>query len=217
MRRYGFHGLSYKYIAGRLRELSPEAARGRVLVAHLGSGASMCALQEGRSVDTSMGFSALDGLVMGTRCGALDPGVLLYLLRQGRSASAVEEMLYSHAGLLGVSGISADMRVLLTNKSAGARGGGRSLCLPCRPEAAALASSMNGLDGIVFTAGIGENSPEIRRRICERLAWLGLTLEPAANEANGLAIQASSSRIQAWVLPTDEELMIARHTFSLAA
>lgn len=154
---------------------------------------------------------------MGTRCGALDPGVLLYLMRQGLDASTLEEMLYSHAGLLGVSGISADMRVLLTSQD---RRAGEAIDLfvfRAAREAAALISSMGGIDGIVFTAGIGENSPEIRRRICERLAWLGLALEPAANQKNCLEIQVPSSRIRAWVVPTDEELVIARHTFSLVA
>jgi len=217
LRRYGFHGLSYEFIADRLKELSPEVASGRVLVAHLGSGASMCALHRGQSVDTSMGFSALDGLVMGTRCGTLDPGVLLYLLRQGLHPSALENMLYSQAGLLGVSGVSADMRVLLTSKSADAANAVDLFVFRAAREAAALISSMGGLDGIVFTAGIGENSPEIRQRICERLIWLGLVLDPAANRENRLEIQAPSSRVRVWVLPTDEELTIARHTFSLVA
>ena len=216
LRRYGFHGLSYEFIAGRLRELAPEVASGRVLVAHLGSGASMCAMHNGRSVDTSMGFSPLDGLVMGTRCGALDPGVLLYLLRQGLHASTLENMLYCQAGLLGVSGISADMRVLLASKSVEASDAVDLFVFRAAREAAALISSMGGLDGIVFTAGIGENSPEIRQRIGERLAWLGLSLEPAANRENRTEIQAPASRVRAWVLPTDEELVIARHTFSLA-
>ena len=217
LRRYGFHGLSYEFIAGRLRELASEVASGRVLVAHLGNGASMCALHNGQSIDTSMGFSALDGLVMGTRCGALDPGVLLYLMRQGLNASALENMLYSQAGMLGVSGISADMRVLLASKSLEASAAVDLFVFRAAREAAALASSMGGLDGIVFTAGIGENSPEIRQRICERLTWLGLTLDPAANRENRPEIQAPSSRVRVWVLPTDEELTIARHTFSLVA
>lgn len=217
VRRYGFHGLSYEFIAGRLAELAPEAAGGRVLVAHLGSGASMCALLGGRSVDTSMGFSALDGLVMGTRCGALDPGVLLYLLRQGLDESALEKLLYSQSGLLGVSGVSADMRILLASDKAEARDAVDLFAFRAAREAAALIASMGGLDGIVFTAGIGENSPEIRQRISERLAWLGLSLEPIANRESRPEIQAPSSRVRAWVLPTDEELVIARHTFSLAA
>jgi acetate kinase len=215
LRRYGFHGLSYEFIAGRLRELAPEVASGRVLVAHLGSGASMCALRNGQSVDTSMGFSALDGLVMGSRCGALDPGVLLHLMRQGLDASALENMLYSQAGMLGVSGISADMRVLLASKSAKAADATDLFVFRAVREAAALISSMGGLDAIVFTAGIGENSPEVRQRICERLAWLGLVLDPAANRENRPEIQATSSRVRVWALPTDEELTIARHTFSL--
>jgi acetate kinase len=217
LRRYGFHGLSYEFIAGRLRELAPEVASGRVLVAHLGSGASMCAMHNGQSVDTTMGFSPLDGLVMGTRCGALDPGVLLYLLRRGLHTSTLENMLYSQAGLLGVSGISADMRVLLASTSVEASDAVNLFVFRAAREAAALVSSMGGLDGIVFTAGIGENSPEIRQRIGERLTWLGLSLEPAANRENRVEIQAPASRVRAWVLPTDEELVIARHTFSLAA
>jgi acetate kinase len=216
LRRYGFHGLSYEFVAGRLKAVSPEIASGRVLVAHLGSGASMCAMKDGRSVDTSMGFSTLDGLVMGSRCGALDPGVLIYLMRQGMDASALEDMLYSRAGLLGVSGISADMRVLLTSKSAEASNAVDLFVFRAAREAAALISSMGGVDAIVFTAGIGENSPDIRRRICERLAWLGLALDPAANLENRLAIHATSSRVRVWVLPTDEEQMIAHHTFSTA-
>lgn len=217
LRRYGFHGLSYEFIAGRLRELAPEVASRRVLVAHLGSGASMCALHNGQSADTSMGFSALDGLVMGTRCGALDPGALLYLMRQGMNVSALENMLYSQAGMLGVSGLSADMRVLLASKSVEASDAVDLFVFRAAREAAALISSMGGLDGIVFTAGIGENSPEIRQRICERLTWLGLALDPAANRENRPEIQASSSRVRVWVLPTDEELTIARHTFSLVS
>ena len=217
LRRYGFHGLSYEFIAGRLKELEPDAAAGRILVAHLGSGASLCAIKDGRSMDTSMGFSALDGLVMGTRCGALDPGALLYLMRKGLDAAALEDMLYSHGGLLGVSGISADMKVLLASNSPKAAGAIDLFVFRAAREAAALISSMGGIDGIAFTAGIGENAPEIRRRICERLGWLGLMLDERANQESRLAIQASASRIRAWVLPTDEELVIARHSFSLAA
>lgn len=217
VRRYGFHGLSYEFIARRLREIAPESPGGRILVAHLGNGASLCALKDGRSVDTSMGFSALDGLVMGTRCGTLDPGVLLYLMRKGLNGAALEDLLYSRSGLLGVSGESADMRALLASKSHEAAEAIDLFVFRAAREAAAMVASMGGLDGIVFTAGIGANAPDIRRRICERLGWLGLELAQEANSRNALEIQGPGSRVRAWVIPTDEELVIARHTFPFVA
>jgi acetate kinase len=214
IRRYGFHGLSYEYVAGRLRELRPDLADGRIIIAHLGNGASLCALHNGQSVDTSMGFSTLDGLVMGTRCGALDPGIILYLLRQGLDASALEDMLYFRSGLLGVSGITSDMRELLASSNPKAADAVELFAFRVARESAALAMSMGGLDGMVFTAGIGENSAEIRSRVCERLSWMGLGLDTAANAKNLFAINKPSSPIKALVIPTDEELVIARHTFS---
>ena len=216
VRRYGFHGLSYEYIAGCLAATDPPAARGRVIVAHLGSGASMCAMIEGRSVDSTMGFTALDGLPMGTRPGQVDPGVILYLLAQkGMSAAEVQRLLYHESGLIGLSGISTDMRELLASE---------------RPEAAfaidcfvyraallsgALAAAMGGLDAFVFTGGIGENAPAIRARIADRLAWLGAQLDSGANEGGGPLISRPRSRVALYVLPTDEELMIARHTLAV--
>lgn len=215
IRRYGFHGLSYEYIAGRLKELVPDEAGGRILIAHLGNGASLCALQDGRSADTSMGFSTLDGLVMGTRPGALDPGIILYLLRQGMDGSTLEDMLYHRSGLLGVSGISSDMRALLASPEPKAADAVELFVFRAAREMAALATTMGGVDGLVFTAGIGEKSAEIRRRICERLSWLGLSLDMDANARNLLQINAASSAIKAWVIPTDEEIVIARYSFGL--
>jgi acetate kinase len=215
IRRYGFHGLSYEYIAGRLKELAPVHANGRILIAHLGNGASLCAIHNGYSVDTTMGFSTLDGLVMGTRPGALDPGIVLYLLRQGMDASTLEDILYHRSGLLGVSGISSDMRALLDSPDPRAAEAIDLFVFRAAREMAALATTMGGIDGLVFTAGIGEKSAEIRHRICEKLAWLGLSLDAAANDKNLFEINDSSSTIKAWVIPTDEELVIARHSLSL--
>jgi len=215
IRRYGFHGLSYEFIASQLKELAPQCADGRILIAHLGNGASLCALHNGRSADTSMGFSTLDGLLMGTRCGALDPGVVLYLLRQGLNASALEDLLYLRSGLLGVSGISSDMRTLLGSDDPRAIEAIDLFVFRAAREAAALAMTMGGIDGVVFTAGIGEKSAKIRRRVCEQLSWLGLSLDGEANTRNSFEINASSSRIKAWVIPTDEELVIARHAIGL--
>jgi acetate kinase len=213
--RYGFHGLSYEYIAGRLKVLVPERANGRVLVAHLGNGASLCAIHDGESVDTTMGFSTLDGLVMGTRPGALDPGIVLYLLRQGMDASALEDVLYHRSGLLGVSGISSDMRELIASPDPKAAEAIDLFVFRVAREMAALAMTMGGVDGVVFTAGIGEKSAVIRARVCERLSWLGLVLDTDANAKNLFEINASSSAIKAWIIPTDEELIIARHSFAL--
>jgi acetate kinase len=215
--RYGFHGLSYEYISNRLRELVPGHAGGRILVAHLGNGASLCGMHDGHSVDTTMGFSTLDGLVMGTRPGALDPGIILYLLRQGMDAPALEDLLYHRCGLLGVSGISSDMRSLLANPDPRAAKAIDLFVYRAAREAAALIMTMGGIDGLVFTAGIGENSPEIRRQICDRLSWLGLSLDADANTKNLFEINGPGSEITVWVIPTDEELVIAGHVFDLLA
>ena len=212
VRRYGFHGLSYEYIAGRLKQDAPDLARGRVIIAHLGSGASLCALLDGRSIDTTTGFSALDGLVMATRCGSLDPGVILYLGRQGHSLSDIEAMLYRRSGLLGVSGISGDIRILLASDDPHARDAIELFTYRIASEAAAMASALGGLDGLVFTAGIGEHAPAIRAAVGARLAWLGLRLEPAANAAGAACISAPDSTVDVRVIATDEEAMIASHT-----
>jgi acetate kinase len=216
LRRYGFHGLSYEYIASILPEAAPEIARGRVIVAHLGSGASLCALSEGKSVDNSLGFTALDGLCMGTRPGALDPGVVLYLFQTlGLSPKEVESILYKKSGLLGISGISNDMRDLLGKNEPDARLAVDYFVYRAAKEIGALASVLGGIDGLVFTAGIGENSAEIRRRICESSSWLGVVVDDQANAAHGPRISVPQSKVSAWVIPTNEELVIARHTGSL--
>ncbi len=216
IRRYGFHGLSYEYIAGRLRECAPTLARGRVIVAHLGNGASVCAMHAGRSIETSMGLTALDGLVMGTRCGSLDPGAVLCLMRQhGLSAAAVEDLLYRQSGLLGVSGTSSDMRVLLASSDPQARQAVELFVYRLVREIGALASVLGGLDGLVFTAGIGEHAAPIRAMACERLGWLGAVIDPKANAAHAECIAAPGSRLDLRVIATDEEGMIARHTRDL--
>jgi acetate kinase len=216
LQRYGFHGLSIEYIASVLPEVAPEIARKRVIVAHLGSGASLCALKEGRSVDSTLGFTALDGLCMGTRPGSLDPGVVLYLFQSlGLSAKEVETVLYKKSGLLGISGISNDMRDLLARSEPEARLAVDYFVYRAGKEIGALAAVLGGIDGLVFTAGIGENSPEIRRRICESAAWLGVELDAEANARRGPRISSARSRVSAWVVPTNEELMIARHTAAL--
>ncbi|MCL5776100.1 acetate/propionate family kinase [Limibaculum sp. FT325] len=216
IRRYGFHGLSYEYIAGRLREIAPEAARGRVIVAHLGSGASMCALADGRSVESTMGFTALDGLPMGTRPGQLDPGVVLHLVMQrGMAPGAVNDLLYRGAGLKGLSGVSSDMRDLMASAEPGARLAIDHFVHRVGLNAGMLAAALGGLDAFVFTAGVGENAPRIRARIAERLGWLGAGLDAAANEAGQTVISTRESRVALYVIPTDEELMIARHTLAL--
>ena len=216
VQRYGFHGLSYEYIASILPDVAPQIAKGRVIVAHLGSGASLCALRDGRSIDSSLGFTALDGLCMGTRPGALDPGVVLYLFQGlGLSTKEVETLLYKQSGLLGISGISNDMRDLLSHSEPDARLAVDYFVYRAAREIGALASVLRGIDGLVFTAGIGENSPEIRRRICEASAWLGMQLDARANEAASPRISVPGSSVSVWVVPTNEELMIARHTWSL--
>lgn len=219
IRRYGFHGLSYESIASRLPELAPALARGRVIVAHLGNGASLCALDHGRSIDTTMGFSALDGLVMGTRPGTLDPGVILYLLQErGMTASEVEDLLYRRSGLLGVSGgISSDMRTLLESPDPRAAEAVELFTYRIAREAGGLTSSLGGLDGLIFTAGIGEHAPPIRAAVCKRLEWLGVVLDPAANERGDALISAPQSRVEVRVIATDEERMIARHTLASVA
>jgi acetate kinase len=213
VQRYGFHGLSYAYIASVLPEVAPEIARGRVIVAHLGSGASLCALRAGKSVDSTLGFTALDGLCMGTRPGSLDPGAVLHLFQTlGRTVQEVETILYKQSGLLGLSGISNDMRDLLKSTGTAARLAVDYFVYQAAKHVGAMAAALGGVDALVFTAGIGEHSPEIRKRICEASAWLGLTFDDAANQRHGPRISAADSRISVWVIPTNEELMIARHT-----
>ena len=216
VRRYGFHGLSYEYVADRLRTVAPEIAAGKVIVAHLGSGASMCALAGGRSVESTMGFTALDGLPMGTRPGQIDPGVLLYLMGEKRmDAAALERLLYQESGLKGLSGISNDMRELQANPDPRAKLAVDYFVYRAALCAGMLAAALGGLDAFVFTAGIGENSSVIRARIAEKIEWLGASIDSAANAANALRISRPDSRVAVLVVPTDEELMIARHTVAL--
>jgi len=216
VRRYGFHGLSYEYIATRLPQVAPEIASARVIVAHLGSGASMCALAGGRSVESSMGFTALDGIPMGTRPGQIDPGVLLYLIEQkGMSAAAVADLLYRECGLKGLSGISNDVRELQASKDPRAQFALDHFSYRVALHAGMLASALGGLDAFVFTAGIGENSADVRARVAARLEWLGAELDAAANAAHAMLISRQGSRLALYVIPTDEELMIARHTCAL--
>jgi acetate kinase len=216
VRRYGFHGLSYEYIAGRLPQVAPEIASGRVIIAHLGSGASMCALSKGRSVESTMGFTALDGLPMGTRPGQIDPGVVLFLIEQkGMRATEVQEFLYHECGLKGLSGISNDVRELEASADARAQFALDYLCYRVGLYAGMLAAALQGLDAFVFTAGVGENSAGVRARICANLAWLGAILDADANAAHATRISRPESRIGLYVIPTDEELMIARHTQAL--
>jgi acetate kinase len=213
VRRYGFHGLSYEYIASVLPGIDARASAGRTVVAHLGNGASMCALSAGKSVAATMGFTALDGLPMGTRCGSLDPGVLLYLMdRHGMDTRALEQLLYQQSGLLGVSGVSSDMRALLTSRDPLAAEALDLFVYRIGRELGSLAVALGGLDALVFTGGIGENAAPIRARVCRDAAWLGLELDEAANEAGGPRISTAGSRVTAWVVPTNEELMIAQHT-----
>jgi acetate kinase len=213
VRRYGFHGLSYEYVAGRLKEIAPDLAEGRVIVAHLGNGASLCALHQGRSVASTMGFTAVDGLLMGTRCGALDPGVLIYLMdAQGMGPRELEDLVYRRSGLLGVSGVSSDMRKLRASAEPAAAEAIRLFVYRVVREIGSLAAALGGLDGLVFTAGIGENDPDTRAEIAADCAWLGLALDPTRNADGGGRISRDDSYIQAWVVPTDEEAMIAHHT-----
>lgn len=218
VRRYGFHGLSYEFIVRRLREVYPEAAQSRLIIAHLGSGASMCALSGGRSVESTMGFTALDGLPMGTRPGQIDPGVLLYLISErGMTARAVQDLLYGDCGLKGLSGVSNDMRVLETSNAPASALAVEYFAYRVGLYAGMLAAALGGLDTFVFTAGIGENSAATRARIAEKLAWLGATLDPQANAAHKPVISGPDSRVKLCVIPTDEELMIAEHTLALIA
>ncbi|MBZ9656432.1 acetate/propionate family kinase [Phyllobacterium lublinensis] len=216
VRRYGFHGLSYEYVAARLAEIAPGIGSGRVIIAHLGSGASMCALYGGRSVESTLGFTALDGLPMGTRCGQIDPGVLLYLLQQhGMTAAQLQDLLYKESGLKGLSGVSNDVRDLLASDSLGATLALDHFVHRIGLNAGALAAAVGGLDAFVFTAGVGENSPVMRARISSKLAWLGASLDAGRNDAGDLLISSDDSKVAIYVVPTDEELMIARHTVAL--
>lgn len=218
VRRYGFHGLSYEYIADRLRQVAPVAAKGRVIVAHLGSGASMCALNNGQSIESTFGFTALDGLPMGTRPGQLDPGVVLYLIAEkGMSAAAVQDLFYKESGLKGLSGVSNDVRELQDSKNPRAAFALEYFVYRAGLFAGMLAAALGGIDAFVFTAGIGENSPTIRARIAERLSWLGVSLDSGANTASAQVISRKDSRVAVYVIPTNEELMIARHTLDLIA
>ena len=218
VRRYGFHGLSYEYIASVLPQHDERAAKGRTIVLHLGNGSSMCAMASCRSVASTMGFTAADGLPMGTRCGNLDPGVMLYLLDElEMDARAIEKLIYQQSGLLGVSGISSDMRTLEASSEPGARTAIDLFVYRIGRELGSLAAALGGLDAIVFTAGIGENSASLRERVCRDAAWLGVELDAAANESGGPRISTPKSRVAAWVFPTNEELMIARQTRALLA
>ncbi len=213
VRRYGFHGLSYEYIASVLPQFSPRAAQGRTIVLHLGNGASMCAMQAGRSVASTMGFTAVEGLMMGTRTGSLDPGVVLYLMdQQGMDARAIEKLLYSQSGLLGVSGVSSDMRTLLGSSEPRAQLAIDLYCYRIRRELGSLAAALGGVDALVFTAGVGENSAAIRARVLADAAWLGVEVDAAANDAGGPRLTTAASRVEAFAVPTNEELMIATHT-----
>jgi len=224
VRRYGFHGISYEYIASQLPEVTkevtqeltqqvaPEIAEGRIIVAHLGNGASLCALHHRKSVDTTMSFTVLDGICMGTRPGGLDPGAVLYLFQERKmSARQVEDTLYHRSGMLGISGISSDMRELLKSSSPAAKLALDYFIYRIAKEIGALAAVLGGLEALVFTAGIGENSVPIRKRICEAAAWLGISLDSEANEKASPRISTAGSKVSAWIIPTNEELMIARH------
>jgi len=214
--RYGFHGLSYEYIAGVLPEYDERAASGKAIVLHLGNGSSMCAISEGQSVGSTMGFTAADGLPMGTRCGSLDPGVVLYLIDElGMDARGVEKLIYQQSGLLGVSGISSDMRTLEASDDPRAKAAIDLYVYRIGRELGSLAAALGGVDAIVFTAGIGENSRRLRERVCRDAAWLGVEVAVDANESGAARISTAASRVSAWVIPTNEELMIARHTRAL--
>jgi acetate kinase len=211
IRRYGFHGLSFEFIAGRLAEISPILAGKRTVAAHLGNGGSLCAMRNGRSVDTTMGLTPLDGLMMGTRCGVIDPGVLLYLQQQGgMSADEVQDMLYKDSGLLGVSGISADMRVLLASEAPAAAEAIDLFTFRIAREVAAMANTLGGLECLVFAGGIGEHSREIRQQVCDRLRWLGVIMDHSANDELKECVSAENSEVDIRVIPTSEETTIAR-------
>jgi acetate kinase len=218
VRRYGFHGLSYQHVARRLAEIAPEVAFGRVIVAHLGAGASLCALRDGRSIATTMGFTAVDGLMMGTRCGALDPGVMLYLMDEyGMGARDLEALIYRESGLLGVSGVSSDMRTLRTSSDPSAREAIDLFVYRILREIGSLAAALGGLDALVFTAGIGENDADTRAEVAAGCAWLGAVLDPEANRSGQTRIAAAASRLDILVIPTDEETEIARSVAELLA
>ena len=213
VRRYGFHGLSYEYIASVLPTMDRHAGDGRTVVAHLGNGSSMCAMSDGRSIATTMSFTALDGLMMGTRCGAIDPGVLLYLIEHhGMTGDSLQRLLYEQSGLLGVSGISSDMRELLSSSDPRAVEALELFVYRIGRELGSLAGALGGLDALVFTGGIGENAVSIRARVCRDASWLGLEFDEEANANGGPCISREGSRVSAWVIPTNEELMIAMHT-----
>jgi acetate kinase len=216
VQRYGFHGLSYEYIASVLADFDAALSHGRVVVAHLGNGASLCAMREGRSIASTMGLTALDGLMMGTRCGSLDPGVILYLIEElGMDARALETLLYKESGLLGVSGISSDMRTLLASDLPRAQEAIDLFVYRFRRELGSMVAALDGLDALVFTGGIGEHAVAIRERVCRDAAWLGVELDPKANEGGGPRISPEKARLSVWVIPTDEERTIARHTREL--
>ncbi|WP_293881343.1 acetate/propionate family kinase [Sphingomonas sp.] len=214
VRRYGFHGLSYEYIARRVTIELPALAKGRVIVAHLGAGASLCALDKGVSIANTFGISVLDGLVMATRCGSLDPGVILYLGRLGHSLPDIEDMLYNRSGLLGVSGISGDIRVLLASDLPQAQEAIELFTYRIALEVGAMTSALGGVDGIVFTAGIGQHAPKIRAAVCERLGWLGVQLDQAANDKGAFQVSTAGSKVDVRVIATDEEAMIAQHVLT---
>jgi acetate kinase len=216
IRRYGFHGLSYECIVSVLPRIAPECADGKLIVAHLGNGASMCAIERGRSVATTMGLTAVDGLPMGTRTGTLDPGVILYLLQhEGMDPQTLEHLIYERSGLLGVSGLSSDMRTLLASDVAAAKEAIDLFVYRIGRELGSLAAALGGLDGFIFTAGIGEHAAQVRARVCRDAKWIGILPDEAANIAGGPRISRSDSRVSAWVIPTDENLMVARHTAHL--
>jgi len=216
VRRWGFHGLSYQFISSQLQKIAPKLREGRVIVAHLGSGASMCAMHGGRSVDTTMSFSALDGLPMGTRCGTLDPGVILFLLGRGMTAAQIESLLYKKSGLLGISGVSNDVRDLLASKEPLAAEAIDYFVYRITREIGALTAVLGGLDGLVFTAGVGENSPIIRQRVCSGLGWLSIKVDQSANQRGRGCISPPGASPQVWVIPTDEESVIAAQTLEVA-
>ena len=216
VRRYGFHGLSYEFVSRRLGEVAPDYGHKRIAIAHLGNGASLCGIHEGRSVATTMGFTAVEGLMMGTRCGSLDPGVLIYLMDERKmDARAIEKLIYKESGLLGVSGISSDMRTLRSSEDPRAREAIDLFIYRIVREIGSLSAALGGLDGLVFTGGIGQRDAKTRREVVEGCAWLGAVLDGAANDRGDERIDAKSSKLPIWVLPTNEEGVIARHTAAL--
>lgn len=218
IKRYGFHGLSYEYIIHRVKQIAPAAANGRIIIAHLGNGSSMCAIKDGVSIDSTMGFTAVDGLVMGTRCGTLDPGVLLYLMQQRKfTANEIEKLIYKQSGLLGVSGISSNMKTLLDDQSKDAQAAISLYVYRIKQYLGALTSIMGGLDTFIFTGGIGEHAWQIREAVCTDNEWLGLKINTQKNQQNAAIINDDTSKVKVHVIPTNEEWMIAKHTFDLLA